>query len=84
MNKDEIRAARAACRVAFYSGMRQGEIVRAEVVDGMFVLHDTKSRMNSPKPANILTPHCTNWRMERTAWLSNSSGKHREKSSALR
>lgn len=37
------RAARAACRVAFYSGMRQGEIVRAEVVDGMFVLHDTKN-----------------------------------------
>jgi integrase len=34
---------RAAIRIAFYSGMRLGEIERAEVVDGRFVLRDTKN-----------------------------------------
>lgn len=34
---------RAAIRIAFYSGMRISEIKRAERVDGMFVLHDTKN-----------------------------------------
>lgn len=31
-------------RIAFYSGMRLGEILRAEIKDGRFVLHDTKNR----------------------------------------
>jgi integrase len=34
---------RAMIRVAFYSGMRFAEIVRAEVVGGRFVLRDTKN-----------------------------------------
>lgn len=37
------RATRAAIRIAFYSGMRMSEIKRAERVNGMFVLHDTKN-----------------------------------------
>lgn len=37
------RQARAAARVAFYSGMRLDEVCRAEVIDGMFVLQDTKN-----------------------------------------
>lgn len=34
---------RAMIRIAFYSGMRMSEITRAEVVDGRFVLRDTKN-----------------------------------------
>lgn len=37
------RRARAAIRIAFYSGMRLGEILEAERKDGMFVLTDTKN-----------------------------------------
>jgi integrase len=37
------KATRAAIRIAFYSGMRLGEIYRAEVIDGQFVLRDTKN-----------------------------------------
>lgn len=37
------RQARAAVRVAFYSGMRQAEICRAQVNGGLFVLDDTKN-----------------------------------------
>jgi integrase len=35
--------ARAAARVAFYSGMRQAEIRRAVLINGLFVLTDTKN-----------------------------------------
>lgn len=35
--------ARAAARIAFYSGMRQDEIRRAVLIDGLFVLTDTKN-----------------------------------------
>lgn len=34
---------RALIRIAFYSGMRLGEIERAQVLDGRFVLRDTKN-----------------------------------------
>lgn len=37
------KAVRAFVRIAFYSGMRLGEIERAEVIDGRFVLRDTKN-----------------------------------------
>lgn len=37
------RQARAAMRIAFYSGMRLAEIIRARVEDGVFVLDDTKN-----------------------------------------
>lgn len=37
------RPTRAAIRIAFYSGMRLSEILRADRVDGAFVLHDTKN-----------------------------------------
>lgn len=39
----EDRPTRALIRIAFYSGMRLGEIYRAEVKDGCFVLKDTKN-----------------------------------------
>ena len=34
---------RAAIRIAFYSGMRISEIIRAQRIEGAFVLHDTKN-----------------------------------------
>jgi integrase len=37
------RPTRSAIRIAFYSGMRLGEIERVEVIDGRFVLRDTKN-----------------------------------------
>jgi integrase len=37
------RPTRAVIRIAFYSGMRLGEIIRAKRVDGCFVLADTKN-----------------------------------------
>lgn len=37
------RPTRARIRVAFYSGMRLGEIERAEVIHGAFILEDTKN-----------------------------------------
>lgn len=39
----KCRRARAAIRIAFYSGMRLSEILEAERLDGMFVLADTKN-----------------------------------------
>jgi integrase len=39
----KCRRARAAIRIAFYSGMRLSEILGAERLDGMFVLADTKN-----------------------------------------
>lgn len=38
------REARAVLRIAFYSGMRLSEVLRAKPVDGRFVLADTKNR----------------------------------------
>lgn len=37
------RAARAAIRIAFYSGMRASEILRAKRADGVFILADSKN-----------------------------------------
>lgn len=39
----KCRRARAAVRIAFYSGMRLSEILEAERADGMFMLADTKN-----------------------------------------
>jgi integrase len=39
----EHRPTRALIRIGFYSGMRYGEVIRAEVVDGRFLLRDTKN-----------------------------------------
>lgn len=39
----EHRPTRAAIRIAFYSGMRISEIIRAERTEDAFVLHDTKN-----------------------------------------
>lgn len=39
----EHQAVRAMIRIAFYSGMRMSEIMRAQVVGDRFVLHDTKN-----------------------------------------
>jgi len=43
MKACENKATRMMIRIAFYSGMRLGEIERAEVVGRRFVLHDTKN-----------------------------------------
>jgi integrase len=37
------RAARAAMLIAFYSGMRVGEVIRAKAVDGVWIVRDTKN-----------------------------------------
>lgn len=36
-------AARAALLIAFYSGMRVGEVIRAEAIDGVWVVRNTKN-----------------------------------------
>ena len=65
------RPTRALIRIAFYSGMRLGEIERAEIVGGNFMLADTKNgdrriipihpRLNSslayPKQSRFKTHH---------------------------
>lgn len=41
--KVKNRGVRAAIRIAFYSGMRQAEILRAQIADGFYHLADTKN-----------------------------------------
>lgn len=61
-----LRAARAAkhhqtrvaIRVAFYSGLRMGELYRLEVVDGMLVLADTKNGEPRAVPAHPRITTC--------------------------
>lgn len=55
------RRTRAVILIAFYSGMRLGEILRAERINGAFVLHDTKN--GEPR---IVPMH---WRIARYANL---------------
>lgn len=46
------RHARAAIRIGFYSGMREAEILRAQVIDGQFWLEDTKN--GSPRVLPVM------------------------------
>lgn len=65
------RPARAAIRVAFYSGMRQAEILRAIAHDGVFELADTKNGLPRivpihPKISHI--PRTNLWPIRFTTW----------------
>ncbi len=66
------RAARAAIRVGFYSGMREAEIVRARVVDGHFWLDDTKNGAPRVLPVMPQVAHIVRnaklWPLPITAW----------------
>lgn len=63
--RDMLRACRActnwqaqiAIRVAFYSGMRLGELHRVEVSDGALVLHDSKNGDRRAIPAHPKIKH---------------------------
>lgn len=66
------RQARAAIRVAFYSGMRQAEICRAVVGEGVFGLGKTKNGLPRIVPvhrkvAHILTNKAL-WPIKTTTW----------------
>lgn len=66
------RQARAAIRVAFYSGMRQAEICRAIAGDGVFVLADTKNGLPRIVPVHRKVSHIltnsTLWPIQTTTW----------------
>lgn len=64
------RQARAAIRVAFYSGMREAEILRARVLDGCFVLDDTKNGQPRRIPVHprIAGITRTMWPLRITGW----------------
>ncbi len=66
------RAARAALRIGFYSGMREAEICRAVAVDGNFMLADTKNGERRLIPIHPRVAHITRnaklWPMPITKW----------------
>ena len=49
--------AQIAIRVAFYSGLRLGELYRVRIERGMLVLHDTKNRDSRAVPAHPRIRH---------------------------
>jgi len=51
--------AQIAIRVAFYSGMRLGELFKVQVQDGLFVLHDTKNSDVRAIPIHPKIAHLT-------------------------
>ncbi len=53
--------ARAAIRMAFYSGLRLSELLRAEVIDGVIVLEDTKNGDRRAIPAHPRIRHLLPW-----------------------
>lgn len=55
------REARAAIRLAFYSGLRLGELLRARTVDGLIVLDDTKNGDVRAIPAHPRVRHLLAW-----------------------
>ena len=56
------RPTRAAIRIAFYSGMRISEIIRAERIPGAFVLHDTKNGQPRIVPMHPRLRVCAKYR----------------------
>jgi integrase len=53
--------ARAAIRLAFYSGLRLGELLRAEARDGVILLRDTKNGDVRAVPAHPRIRHLLAW-----------------------
>lgn len=66
------RQARAAIRIAFYSGMRQAEICRASVAGQSFVLEDTKNGLPRIVPVHVKVSHILRnkalWPIKTTTW----------------
>lgn len=63
--------ARAAIRIAFYSGMRQAEICRAIVVEDTFTLSDTKNGLPRTVPIHQKISHIPRtklWPITLTTW----------------
>lgn len=56
------RPTRAAIRIAFYSGMRLSEIIRARRVDGAFLLDDTKNGRPRVVPMHPRLRCCAHYR----------------------
>lgn len=77
----EIRpgSERAAIRIAFYSGMRAGEVGRAEVVFGEFCLSDTKNGERRIVPIHPRVAHITRnpalWPIKPTRWTVSTAFK---------
>lgn len=66
------RQARAAIRIAFYSGMRQAEICRAVAGEGVFFLADTKNGTPRIVPIHRKVSHLVSnpalWPISTTTW----------------
>ncbi len=58
----EHRPTRAAIRIAFYSGMRISEIIRAVRTDDAFILHDTKNGQPRIVPMHPRLRVCSHYR----------------------
>lgn len=56
------RPTRAAIRIAFYSGMRISEVIRADRIEGAFVLHDTKNGQPRIVPMHPRLRCCAHYR----------------------
>lgn len=57
-----LREVRAAIRIAFYSGMRLGEIQRAQIEGGTFVLQDTKNGSRRVIPVHPRVRCCLHYK----------------------
>lgn len=64
------RQTRAAIRIAFYSGMRLGEIGRAQVRDGTFILADTKNGQRRHVPVHPKIARCLSFGMPNQTTIS--------------
>ncbi len=68
--KCRCQSARAAIRIAFYSGMRISEILRADAVGGNFVLTDTKNGDPRMVPIHPKIQACLKVPMRDRFWIS--------------
>lgn len=66
----EHRPTRAAIRIAFYSGMRISEIIRAERTVDAFVLHDTKNGEPRIVPMHPRLYCCAHYRQVQASKMS--------------
>lgn len=57
------RPTRAAIKIAFYSGMRAGEIIKAKRIDGFFSLSDTKNGSPRLVPIHPKLISCLKYKM---------------------
>lgn len=80
-------AKRAAVRVAFYSGMRVGEVVAAIAVDGMFSLGTTKNGLPRLVPIHPRLQHVVRnpalWPIPHTKWTISKAFKKGARAAGL-